>query len=194
MRSSINALTLAEYQALVVGIPKYCPNAIFTVAGQTFTALQAVTFISSVLAAVSATAAAKTGWKDAMLNEEQIVARDGPTVKAIRAVIASAFSNATTTLAEFAIVPKKPRKPMTAQARAAATAKAKATRKARGTESKKAKATVSGDVTGVTITPVTAPGAQPSPGPTPAATPAAAPTAPAAAGATAAAPPVAGSK
>ena len=37
--SIITQLTLADYQALVSGIPKYCPNAIFTVAGQTFTGL-----------------------------------------------------------------------------------------------------------------------------------------------------------
>jgi hypothetical protein len=45
-------------------------------------------------------------------------------------------------------------KPLSAEARAAATAKARATRKARGTTGKKQKSTITGDVTGVTITPV----------------------------------------
>ena len=56
----IDPLSLAEYQALVAGIPRNCPNAIFMVAGRTFTAPQAVTFIGGVVAVVSATATAKT--------------------------------------------------------------------------------------------------------------------------------------
>ena len=155
MSSPITQLTLSEYQALVSGIPKYCPKAIFTVAGQTFTANQAVTFITSVLNAVSAVASAKTGWKDARLAEEQVLAQDGATVKAIRENIGLMFSNNTTTLAAFEIAPKKPRQPLSAAARAAATAKAKATRIARGTVSKKQKSELTGGVTGVTITPVT---------------------------------------
>jgi hypothetical protein len=75
--------------------------------------------------------------------------------------IATMFSNNTTTLAAFNLTPKKPRQPLSVEARAAATAKARATRIARGTESKK-KAEVSGNVTGVTITPVTNPSASPS--------------------------------
>jgi len=154
--STINPLTITEYQALIAGIPKYCPNAIFTVAGQTFTASEAVTFITSLLNAASAVATAKTGWKDARLAEETLVASDLPIVKAIRENLATMFSNNTTTLAAFEIAPKKPRQPLSAEARAAATAKARATRIARGTTSKKQKAEVSGDVTGVTITPVVA--------------------------------------
>ena len=159
--SIITQLSLTDYQALVSGIPKYCPNAIFTVAGQTFTATEAVTFITSVLNTVSATATAKTGWKDARLAEETMVATNGVVVKGIRENVALMFSNNTTTLAAFAITPKKPRAPLSVEARAAATAKAKATRLARGTTSKKQKGEISGNVTGVTITPVTAPGTTP---------------------------------
>jgi hypothetical protein len=162
MAKSISALTISQYRALVAGIPLYCPNAIFTVASQTFTAPQAVTFISAVLAAVSATATAKGAWKDAMLAEEKLVAADGATVKEIRNNIATMFSNATNTLEAFEIAPRKVPTPLTADQRAAATAKAKATRVARGTTSKKAKAVITGNVTGVTITPVTAPSAAPS--------------------------------
>ena len=39
--SIVSSLTLTEFQALVTGIPKFCPNAIFTIAGQTFTAPEA---------------------------------------------------------------------------------------------------------------------------------------------------------
>lgn len=155
MPRTITPLTLAEYRALVAGIPLYCPNAVFTVAGQTYTATQAVTFIGTVLGAVAATANAKGSWKDAVLAEEKLVAQDGQTVKAIRSNIASMFSNAVNTLTAFEITPRKPYVPLTAEKRAAANAKARATRLARGTSSKKQKAAVTGDVTGVTITPVT---------------------------------------
>ncbi len=157
----INELTITEYQALVSGIPKYCPNAIFTVAGQTFTAPEAVTFIESVLNAVSAIATAKTAWADAKLAAEKTLSQNGAAVKAIRENIALMFSNNTTTLAVFEIAPKKVRQPLSVAARAEATAKAKATRLARGTTSKKQKAALSGDVVGVTITPVTRAAATP---------------------------------
>ena len=157
MSKSISDLTLSQYRALVSGIPLYCPNAIFTVAGQTFTATQAVTFLETVLNAVAATTTTKGAWKDAMQAEAKLLAQDGATVKAIRDDIATMFSNALNTLNAFEIAPRKVPAPLTAAKRAAATAKARATRIARGTTSKKQKAAVTGNVTGVTITPTTAP-------------------------------------
>jgi len=151
----IDPLSLAEYQALVAGIPKNCPNAIFMVAGQTFTAPQAVTFIGGVLAAVSATATAKTSWKDAQVAEAKTLAADGPIVKGIRETLEVMYSNNTTVLGEFLITPRKPYTPLSVEAKAAAAAKAKATRAARGTKGKVQKAAIVGNVTGVTITPVT---------------------------------------
>lgn len=50
---NISPLTLSQYKALVAGIPTYCPTSVFTVAGQTFTATEAVTFINNVLSAVT---------------------------------------------------------------------------------------------------------------------------------------------
>jgi hypothetical protein len=140
MPRSITPLTLSEYRALVAGIPLHCPNAIFTVAGQTFTAPQAVTFIQSVLNAVATTATTKGAWKDAIQAEEKIVAQDGTTVKEIRSNIGMMFSNAQNTLTDFEIAPRKIPAPLSAAKRAAATAKARATRLARGTTSKKQKA------------------------------------------------------
>ena len=46
---------------------------------------------------------------------------------------------------------------MTSEQYAARAAKARATREARGTTSAKQKLTVKGDVTGITVTPITAP-------------------------------------
>jgi len=115
-----------------------------------------VTAIQTVLNAVAATATAKTNWKDAKLAEEAIIAQDGPTVRGIRENLATLFVNNTTALADLMITPRKPYKPLSAAARAAANAKAKATRQARGTKGSVQKAAITGDVTGVVITPVVA--------------------------------------
>ena len=53
MPKSIAPLALTEYRALVAGIPLSCASAIFTVAGQTFTAAQATAYIDGVLTAVA---------------------------------------------------------------------------------------------------------------------------------------------
>ena len=74
------------------------------------------------------------------------------------------FSGSPDVLADFGLKPKKARTPMTAEQKAAANAKRKATREARGITTKAAKKAKTGNVVGVTITPVVAPvAANPSP-------------------------------
>jgi hypothetical protein len=150
-------LTLAQYQALLEGLPKFCPNAVFTIAGQSYTTPQAVTLITSILSVYNAAAPAKAAAKAASQAVETTEAEDGQIAKGIREIVALMFNNAPTTLASLGIVPRKSPRPLTTQERAAATAKFRATRLARGTTSKKPKAKVTGNVTGVEITPVLAP-------------------------------------
>jgi hypothetical protein len=157
MPSASKSLTQTQYQALVAGIPKYCASTIFSIAGQTFTATQAVALVQLLLNASAATAAARAASKEAAATEAATIAQNLLLVRGIRGSIELTFCNSPTTLAAFDIQPKKSPKPLSAAARAAATAKAKATREARGTKSKKAKATISGDVAGITITPVLKP-------------------------------------
>ena len=164
--STSKLLTQAQFQALITGIPIYCPNATFSVAGRTFTAPQAVAFIASVLNASVAVTATRAAWLAALKAEEATIAGDGQVARELREDVALMFSNAPTTLSAFAIEPRKKPKPLTAAARAAATAKAEATRKARGTTSKKKKALISGNVLGVNITPFTSSGEAPTATPT----------------------------
>ena len=93
------------------------------------------------------------------------------------AFVKATFGNSPTTLADFAIPPKKARTLPTPEQKAAAKAKRKATRKARGTVGPVKKKSIKGNVVGVVVTPVTAPDAasptpaaapSPAPGPTPA--------------------------
>jgi hypothetical protein len=155
MPSVVKPITLAQYQALITGIPNYCATTTFSVASQTFTAPQAVALIQTVINASAAVNAARAAWRAALLAQEKVITGDAKVANEIRESVALMFSNAPTTLSALAIVPRKLPKPLTGAARAAATAKADATRKARGTTSKQQKALISGNVTGVTITPVT---------------------------------------
>ena len=72
------------------------------------------------------------------------------------AFVQTAFGNSPDILADFGLQPKKVRAPLTVAQKAAAAAKRKATREARGTKGPKAKLAVTGNVTGVTMTPITA--------------------------------------
>ena len=148
-------LTQAELQALITGIPQFCPSTVFNVAGQTFTAPQAVAFLATVQNAGAAIAASRAAWKAAIQASEKNNAGDGVVAREIREAVGLQFSNAPTTLNAFAITPRKKAKPLSVEARAAATARARATRLACGTESKKKKAAILGNVTGVNITPIT---------------------------------------
>jgi hypothetical protein len=72
------------------------------------------------------------------------------------AFVRATFGNKPDVLADFGLDPKKARKPPTAEQSAAATAKRSATRAARHTMGSKQKRKVKGDVTGITVTPITA--------------------------------------
>jgi len=163
MTTVSKSLTVAQYQALQSGLPTYRANTVFTIGGQTYTTPQVVALIASLLNTKLAVAPAKAAWQAAVQAIDAAENQEGKTVKAVREVVALMFNNAPTTLATLAISPRKPPTPLSTAARAAANAKRAATRKARGTTGKKQKALVTGNVTGVTITPVTSGSSSPAP-------------------------------
>jgi len=69
--------------------------------------------------------------------------------------VRGSFGNQPDVLADFGLEPEKTATPLTVEQKAAAQGKAKATREARGTVGKKAKLKITGNVTGVLVTPVT---------------------------------------
>jgi hypothetical protein len=155
MAKRIQVLTQQQYQALLTGLPKYCPNATFVYEEKNYTTPQVVTLISSVLSATSAVPTAKAAATRAVTTANAKESSDGQVVKGVREIVALMFKNADDVLAALEITPKKSPKSLSVEAKAAAAAKAEATRKARGTTGKKQKAAIVGDVTGVTITPIT---------------------------------------
>jgi hypothetical protein len=125
------AAALAQVQALIAGTQKHFPSGSFTLGSTAYTTASLV----------------------AHAAEEQV----GPSVRAYKRLVLAAFSNSAQTLADFGLEPPKDPTPRTAEQKAAAAAKAKATRTARGTTSRKQKLAIKGDVTGVLVTPITAP-------------------------------------
>ena len=132
---------------------------------------------------------AEIGAKDALTAEQAAQAQVSPILRAYEHFVLVTFAGASQTLPDFGLAPPKARTPLTAQQLAARAAKAKATRVARGTTSKKKKLAVKGDVTGVVVTPVTAPTETTPASPAPPVTPAPAPAQP---GTTTSSAPIAG--
>jgi hypothetical protein len=157
MQRIAKAMTAAQYQALISGIQLHLTAGTITVAGQTFTGPQAVSFLQGLLTPAVGTSTAKAAYHEAVLASRTAEAQNGAVAREMRDEIAIMYSNSPTMLAFFGLVPRKTPKPLSAEARAAANAKAKATRAARGTKGSVEKAAITGNVSGVTITPVLIP-------------------------------------
>ena len=172
--SKSKATVLAQLQALITGLQKQFPNGQFTLGNTVFTTAALVQTLQSLIDAINAVNTAQANAKVALAALGVTVAKVGPVVLALKRNLLSMFGDATDTLALFGLEPRKAPAPRTGPELAAAAAKAKATRIARGTASKKKKLAVTGNVTGVSITPITAPTEAP-PVPPATATPTAAP-------------------
>jgi len=145
---------LSELQSLTTALPTYCAAMTFMVDSTTYTTPQVVQLGTGLLAAASAVVQAKAAYAEAVAKERKLQATDGAILSVVRVNLAGALASSPTTLAALGVTPRKKPAPLSPSALAARAAKAEATRKARGTASKKQKATVTGDVSGVTITPV----------------------------------------
>jgi hypothetical protein len=171
--SKNKADTLASVQALIAGTQKHFPSGQFTLGDATYTTASLVQALQSLVDAFPPVTLAHASVKDtvaALRAKEKTVA---PLMRAYRSYLRVTLGNAAQ-LSDFGLQAPKARTPLATDKRVVATAKLKATRTARGTTSKKQKLAVTGDVTGVIVTPVThsAPTTPPATpvGPAPAAT------------------------
>ena len=156
-KSKSKAATLARLQALVTGLQKELPNGSFTLMSTVFTTATLLPILQGLIAALTAVNTAQKSAEAALVDLAAEDAKAGPIIRALERTLTTMFTNSPDTLALFDLEPPKARAPLSAAQRAAAVAKAKATREARGTKGAKQKALVTGNVTGVTITPITAP-------------------------------------
>jgi len=172
------ATTSARIQALIAGLQKRAPNGSFTLGNTAFTTATLVQLFTGLANAIAASIAARASAKEAVAAERAERAKVSPTLVALTRVLLATYGNAAQILADFGLEPPKARAPKTSVENAAAAAKAKATRSARGTVGPKKKLAVRGNVTGITVIPITVPAeASPSTAPAPTAS-TAAPTGP----------------
>jgi hypothetical protein len=170
--STTKATTLAHVQALIAGTQKHFPTAQFTFGGITYTAASLVPLLQSVADAITAVNALQASAKEAVAAMQGTEAKADPIIRGYQRFLRATFAAAAQSLVDFDLAPPKARTPRTVEQKAAAKAKAAATRLARGTTSKKKKLSVTGNVIGVTVTPITAPTAAPPAAPVPPVTPA----------------------
>ena len=154
--SQSKAAVLAQMQAVIVGLQKHFPNGQFTFGNTAYATAALVTLFQGVIDAINVVNAAQLSAKDAVASLNGAIAKAGPVFLSLKHNLQNTYGTASTTLADFGLQPEKARTPMTIEQKAAAKAKALATRKARGTTSKKQKLAVTGNVVGVTVTPITA--------------------------------------
>jgi hypothetical protein len=160
-KATTQAETLAQLQGLILGLQKQLPSGQFTLVSTAYTTPALVTALQGSITTLTAVATAHAALKVALAAWDAEDAKMGPVILALRRTLQSMYANAPDTLLVFALEPRKVPAARTAAQKAASAAKAAATRIARGTASKKSKSVITGNVTGVTITPITAPTAAP---------------------------------
>ena len=153
-KARTQADTLAQLQGLIVGLQKQLPSGSFTLVSTVYTTAALVTALQGTITTLMAVTAAHAALKVTLAAWDAEEAKMGPVVLALRRILQSMYANAPDTLAVYGLEPHKVPAPRTAAQKAATAAKAAATRIARGTASKKAKSAITGNVTGVTITPM----------------------------------------
>jgi hypothetical protein len=160
-KSRTKAAALAAVQALIAGTQEHFPNGSFTLGNTAYTTASLVTLLQSVASAMTALNTAQLAAKHALTTLQGVLAQAGPVIRIYERFLQATFDNTVPILADFGLEPPRVPAPKTSEEKAAAAAKAVATREARGTTSKKQKLTVKGNVTGITVTPITTPTAAP---------------------------------
>jgi hypothetical protein len=143
---------------LLAGVQKHFTNAsTLTVGSASYTPAQIESSLQTVIDLRAAVDAAKVAAKAKLVAEAAQAAPLRIFINALAAYVKASFSQSPDVLADFGLKPRKATTPLTNDQKALAAAKRKATRAARHTMGKVQKKVVTGDVTGVVVTPITAP-------------------------------------
>jgi hypothetical protein len=142
---------------LVTGTQKHLANiGQLVVEGSTVTPADAEAKLTTFAKLRNDVDAARAAMKAAIADEQAQLPGLREFFLAFVSFVRAGYGNSPDILADFGLQPKKTRKPLTVEQRAAAAAKRAATRAARGIIGKRKRAGVKGDVTGVVVTPVKA--------------------------------------
>jgi hypothetical protein len=149
---------------LIAGTQKHPLSGSVSLDGQSFTTDTLVQELQVLANAFSPVDTAKASWKDAMKNLADAKTKVAPVMAAYRTYLVTSYGNASTTLVDFGLTPRKARTPPSAEQVVTAVAKRAATRAARHTAGPKQKAAIKGSVdVAVVTTPTPTPSAAPAP-------------------------------
>jgi hypothetical protein len=151
------ATALSSVKALISGTEQHFPSGPIHFGNATYTATTLSQRLQKLADAMTGLLAAQNAARDAMAAMRAADAEEGPLVQAYRRFLHATFATAAQTLADFGLEPMRVAAPPTTETRVAAVEKARATRKARGTKGRKQRLAIKGNVTGVTVVPVTGP-------------------------------------
>jgi hypothetical protein len=145
---------VAADQKLIDGLTKHAATLPpFLIAGASTTTTEVIAKLQARIAAANAVAPARGTWQAAVEAARSQVASTKSLVGAVKQALLLAFAGQADVLADFGLSPRKPRV-VTPETKIAAAAKAKATRAARHTAGPVQKKAITGNVTGVVVTPV----------------------------------------
>ena len=149
---------LTELRSLASGVKKHMTKGPYSVTNRRYTATQLAKRVQVSVDAVVRVEEARAALVDALANEAAVRKTEAQFLRGLRIIILGAFCHSSEKLADFALRPKKKRRPLTAEEALVAAAKLRATRKARKTMGKRQRAAIKGNVTGVVIAPATGDG------------------------------------
>jgi hypothetical protein len=157
-----------SYVALIAGLQaNYAPDYVFELPMGSKTTLEVVAMLQQFVQAAETTKGSYQSWRNDVQAERQIEQQVAPVRAGIKLALQSRYGKSGLPLLSYGFLPQKVTD-KTVTSKAAAKVKGEATRAARGTVGSKKKLAVTGNVTGVTITPITSTPATPSaPAPAP---------------------------
>ena len=157
MKKNSKGQVAAAAKQLVAGAEKHLTSTTqVPLLGSSYTPAQVTSTLQTLVTLRSDVDASKASTKAKIANEATQMPSLRAFMSAFEAYVRAAFGSSPDVLADFGIAPKT-RAPLTVEAKAAAAAKRASTRAARHTLGTKQRKAIKGDVTGVTLTPITAP-------------------------------------
>ena len=157
-KSKTKGSVVALAEQLIAGTNKHLASVTqVMVAGGSFTPAQVISQLQAIVTLRSDVETAKAATKAKLATEKADMPELRVFLDAFVTFVKADFGTSPDALADFGLHPKKAKAPATVTAKAAAAAKREATRKARNTMGSQQRKLVKGDVTGVIVTPITAP-------------------------------------
>ena len=150
------AETITALGSLIAGIQKHPPPGVLLIEGKIYTTAALVQDLQAIIDPLNATVSARAAYLEATKNSDAVMSDNQSFIVGLRQMLQLMNGQSPLILSDFGLSPRK-KVILTPAQKTLKAAKAKATRLARGTKGKKQAAAIKGNVTGVTITPTTAP-------------------------------------